>query len=227
MPGSPGDRPIPSLTVGRVGERELLARIRARVPPAPPWVLVGIGDDAAVVEPERNRLDVLTTDALVEGVHFDRRLSTPGDIGWRAVAVNLSDLAAMGAAPRAALLSLALPADLPLTDLDELISGVLAAAAAHSLTLVGGNITQSPGPLVVDVTATGSVHRRRMLTRNGARSGDELFVSGTVGAAAAGLAWLRGGRAGNAETAGLSACAETPRAAGSAGRPEPGSHGVR
>src|ERR1700704_6868074 len=102
-------------TVGSLTERELIARIRGHLPPAPAWLLVGIGDDAAVVEPERNRVEVLTVDALIEGIHFERAFVPPDAIGHRALAVNLSDLAAMGAAPRLALLSMALPAALPLT----------------------------------------------------------------------------------------------------------------
>jgi thiamine-monophosphate kinase len=97
-------------TVGSVTERDLIARIRGGLPPAPEWLLVGIGDDAAVVEPARNRVEVLTVDALVEGIHFDRAFVPPDAIGHRSLAVNLSDLAAMGAAPRLALLSMALPA---------------------------------------------------------------------------------------------------------------------
>ena len=90
-------------TVADIGERALIERIRLRIPAAPNFVVVGIGDDAAVVEPERNRLEVLTTDCQVEGVHFDQTFVGPADIGHRALAVNLSDLAAMGAAPRVAL----------------------------------------------------------------------------------------------------------------------------
>ena len=90
------------------GERDLIAAIRARVT-TPPWLAVGIGDDAAVVKPERGALEILTTDALVESIHFDRRLSSPADIGWKALAVNLSDIAAMGGTPRLALLSLGIP----------------------------------------------------------------------------------------------------------------------
>src|SRR5262245_64855557 len=104
------------MTISGWSERDLIARIRARLPPPPPWLIVGIGDDAAVVEPERNRVDVLSVDALVEGIHFDRAFVPPDAIGRRAVAVNLSDLAAMGAAPRLALVSMALPATLPLAD---------------------------------------------------------------------------------------------------------------
>jgi thiamine-monophosphate kinase len=102
--------------------------------------------------------------------------------------VNLSDLAAMGAAPRAALLSLMLPAAWPVTHLDLLLDGMLALADRARITLVGGNITRSPGPLIVDVTVTGSVHRRRILTRAGARAGDDLYVTGSIGGSAAGFA---------------------------------------
>ena len=152
-----------------------------------PGCLVGIGDDAAVVEPERNRVEVLTVDAIVEGVHFDRAFVPPDAIGHRALAVNLSDLAAMGAAPRLALLSMALPATLPLADFDGVVAGLAALAAAHRLHLAGGNLTRSPGPLIIDVTLVGTVKRRQALTRGGARPGDDLYVSGTIGAAAAGL----------------------------------------
>ena len=178
-------------SVGSLGEHALIALIRDRVPPAPPWVRVGLGDDAAVVETERRRLEVVTTDALVEGVHFDRTFTPPSAIGHRALAVNLSDVAAMGATPRYVLLSLILPAALPVEDLTALLDGLLALAARHGVPLVGGNITRSPGPLIVDITATGTVHERCVLTRAGARPGDEVWVSGQIGSAAAGLAALQ------------------------------------
>ncbi len=182
-----------TLPVSGLGERGLIERIRRRLPPAPPALVVGIGDDAAVAEGDRGALQVLTTDALVEGVHFDRRFSTPADIGYKALAVNISDIAAMGAVPRFALLSLMLPAATPVGDVDQLIEGFLEIAGPARVALVGGNITRSPGPLVVDVTVVGSVKPRKMLTRDGGRAGDALYVSGTIGAAAAGLAWLRAG----------------------------------
>jgi len=178
-------------TVADFTEAGLIARIHERLPPAPAWMVVGIGDDAAVVEPERNRLEVLSVDALVEGVHFDRAFTPPAAVGHRALAVNLSDLAAMGAAPRLALLSLALPAALPIADFDQMISGLTALAAGHHVHVAGGNLTRSPGPLMIDVTVVGTVKRRQALTRGGARPGDELWVTGTIGAAAAGLEMLR------------------------------------
>jgi thiamine-monophosphate kinase len=176
----------PSVTVGDVSERDLIARIERRLPPHPDWVLIGIGDDAAVVEPERNRVEVLTVDALVEGVHFDRAFVPPDAIGHRALAVNLSDLAAMGAAPRLALVSMALPATLLLADFESLVDGMVSLAARARVAVVGGNLTRSTGPLVIDITAIGSVKRRQALVRGGARPGDELYVSGTIGSALAG-----------------------------------------
>jgi thiamine-monophosphate kinase len=177
-------------TVADVGEHALIARIRQRIPPSPAFVIVGIGDDAAVIEPERNLLEVLTTDSQVEGVHFDQTFVGAADIGHKALAVNLSDLAAMGAAPRVALLSLVLPPGMPVASVDALVDGLTALAARARISIVGGNIARSPGPLIVDVTATGSVHRRRVLTRAGGRAGDDLYVTGTLGGAAAGLRML-------------------------------------
>ena len=159
----------------------------------PPWVDVGPGDDAAVIRPVRGSLEVLTTDALVDGIHFDLRFVPPDAVGHRALAVNLSDVAAMGAEPRAALLSLLLPDDLDVGTIDGILDGMLALAARYRVALVGGNITRTTGPLAIDVTATGSVRPRRVLTRAGARPGDDVYVSGTVGSAAAGLALLRAG----------------------------------
>ena len=180
-----------SRPLASIGERALIQRIRDRFP-APAGILdIGIGDDAAVISGLRNELQVLTTDALVEGVHFDRRFSSLADVGYKALAVNVSDVAAMGGTPRLALLSLILPAALSVADVDALLDGFAEMAAEAGVTLAGGNVTTSPGPLVVDVTAVGSVRRRRILTRGGGKPGDLLYVTGSVGAAAAGLGWLR------------------------------------
>lgn len=178
-------------TVGQTGERALIARLRERLPSSPADVIVGVGDDAAVVEPPRGALEVMTTDTLVEGVHFDRRFCSPTDIGHRALAVNVSDLAAMGATPRLALLSMGLPDDLPLEAFDGLVGGFLDACARERVTLVGGNLTRTSGPWFIDVTAVGVARRRRVLTRSGGRVGDELYVTGSLGGARAGLAWLQ------------------------------------
>jgi len=179
------------MTVSDLTEAELIERVRSRLRPAPAWMVVGIGDDAAVVEPERNRLEVLSVDALVEGVHFDRAFTPPAAIGHRALAVNLSDLAAMGATPRLALLSLALPDALEVEDFDAFIGGLAALAERAGVSVAGGNLTKSPGPLMIDVTVAGTVKRRGPLLRSGARPGDDFYVTGTIGGAAAGLQILR------------------------------------
>jgi thiamine-monophosphate kinase len=179
------------MRVSDLSEAELIARIQSRLQPPPDWLLVGIGDDAAVVAPARGRLEVLTVDALVEGIHFDRAVMPPDAIGHRALAVNLSDLAAMGATPRLALLSLGLPEGLSCGEFDGIVGGLAALAARHRIHVIGGNLTRSPGPLLVDVTVTGTVKPRCVLTRAGARPGDEVYVTGTLGAAGAGLRMLR------------------------------------
>jgi thiamine-monophosphate kinase len=172
------------------GEHELLERLRHLVRQPPPWVQLGIGDDAAILEPDRGALTAVSTDALIEDVHFRRTWSSPRSIGHKALAVALSDLAAMGAAPRASLLSLALPPGFAATEFDELLDGFAAQTATSGAALVGGNIARSPGPLVVDVTVIGAVRRRRWLGRAGGQPGDELWVTGELGGAAAGLAML-------------------------------------
>jgi thiamine-monophosphate kinase len=161
--------------------------------PPPPHVVIGIGHDAAALRPDRGALTVLSTDSLIEGVHFRRAWVAPEAIGYKALAVNLSDLGAMGATPRAALLSLALPPALPVAEFDELIRGFLSLAGTARMALIGGNISSSPGPLVIDTTVVGSGHPRKLLTRRGATPGDELYLTGVVGGAAAGLGWLAAG----------------------------------
>jgi thiamine-monophosphate kinase len=173
------------------GERDLIARIRARLPADPSWVHVGIGDDAAVLDPERNVLEVLTTDTMVEGVHWDSRFCSPADVGHKALAVNLSDLASMGAQPRAALLSLSVGPRWAETDADAFTDTLARLAHEQKVSLVGGNVTSTPGPATITVTLTGTVRKRRVLTRSAARPGDELYVTGTIGAARAGLLWLQ------------------------------------
>jgi thiamine-monophosphate kinase len=197
------------------GERALIERIRQRLPPPPPSLFVGPGDDAAVITPTRGALQVLTTDAIVEGIHFDRRLSSLADIGYKALAVNLSDVAAMGARPEFALLSFILPGALTLDDIDALLDGLLEMASSSRVAIAGGNISRSPGPLVVDVTATGSVRPRRILTRAGGRAGDALYVTGSIGTAAAGLGWLRDSATAAATRDDMAACVARHR------RPEP------
>lgn len=181
------------MTVGERGEHALIEWLRRHLPAPGPDVLVGIGDDAAVLRAPRGAFLVQTTDALVDGVHVSTRFMTPEAIGRRAVAVNLSDLAAMGARPSWLLLSLVLPDTFAVAAFEALVSGAGDAAHAAGATIVGGNITRTTGPLVVDVAATGHVRPRRLLRRSTARAGDELWLTGAIGGAAAGLAMLSAG----------------------------------
>jgi len=151
-------------------------------------VVLGVGDDAALLDvPEGHEL-VAATDTIVAGVHFPEDCPARA-IGHRALAVNLSDLAAMGAEPRWALLALTLPAEDPRW-LEQFSAGFHALAARSGSALVGGDTTR--GPLAITVTALGSVPRGTALRRDGARAGDALCVSGTLGDAAAGLGLFRG-----------------------------------
>jgi len=167
------------------GEFDLIARIRARVATRADVVL-GIGDDAALLAPPPGRQLVVTADTLNDGVHFPRGTS-PADVGWKALAVNLSDLASMGAEPAWCTLSLSLPQSDPAW-IDGFLDGFLDLAEQHGIALVGGDTTR--GPLSIAVTAMGLVEPGRALRRDGARVGDEVWVTGTLGDAAGGLALL-------------------------------------
>lgn len=174
-----------------MSEFALIDALRARMDVVRRDVALGIGDDAALLEPVAGQQLVACTDTLVAGVHFLQQ-TAPADLGWKSLAVNLSDLAAMGAEPAWALLALTLPQD----DADFVAGfadGFAALARAHGVALVGGDTTQ--GPLSITVTALGWVPAGEGLTRSGAQAGDAVCVTGTLGDAAAALALLRDGTA--------------------------------
>lgn len=163
-----------------------------------PGVLVGPGDDAAVLLPTPGQQLVMTLDTLVAGRHFPDDFS-PFDIGWRSLAVNLSDLAAMGAQPRWCLLSLCMPS-VDEAWLQGFCEGFYALAEQSGIVLVGGDTVRGPrGPLQISVQATGEVAAGRAMLRSGARPGDRIFIGGVPGEAALGLrAWQAGVRDGDA-----------------------------
>ena len=165
-----------------MSEFELIDRIRARAPHRDD-VILGIGDDAAVLQVPAGKQLVVATDTLNAGVHFPID-TAPADIGWKSLAVNISDLAAMGAQPAWCMLSLSLPHS-DMAWLDAFLDGFLALAAQHDVALVGGDTTR--GPLSICVTVHGWVEPGRVLRRDAAQVGDDIWVSGALGDAAGAL----------------------------------------
>src|SRR3989442_4965576 len=172
-------------TVTGFTEDELLATIRRLLSGEAAGVRVGPGDDAAVVDMGLQSA-VLTADMLVEGVHFDRSTISARDLGYKAVVVNVSDVAAMGGSPRYGLVSLGLPADVEAAWVVELYGGIRDAAGEYAMSVVGGD-TSRADRVVVSVALTGEVPRNGAVTRAGARPGDRIVVTGSLGAAAGGL----------------------------------------
>jgi thiamine-monophosphate kinase len=198
-------------TLGRLGEFGLISKVALgrRQPPA---TLLGPGDDAALVAAPDGRV-VASTDVLVESVHFRLDWSTPEQVGRRAAAANMADVAAMGAVPTALLVGLACPADTPVATLQGLADGLWAEATPLDVGVVGGDVTSS-AQLMVAVTALGSLEGRPPVTRAGARPGDVVAVRGRLGWAAAGLAVLKRGFRSPAAVVGAHRVPEPPYAAG-------------
>ncbi|HUB09737.1 MAG TPA: thiamine-phosphate kinase [Myxococcales bacterium] len=195
-------------------EFALIDRFTRHFPRRGRGLVLGPGDDCAVLRPSPGHELCATTDAVVEGVHFDRRF-TMEDVGHKALAVNLSDLAAMGAVPRWFLVALELRAGVAPSVLDGLARGMAPLARAHGCTLAGGNLSRGRA-LAVTITALGELPAGTALRRDGLRPGDVLAVTGTLGAAALGRKDLRAGRRTSAARAQLR---PTPRlAAGRAAR---------
>lgn len=180
-----GDRTVG--TLGEAGEGWVIGAAAARSMNVPDGA-IGIGDDAARV-PIAGGAVITTVDLLVEGVHFRRETILAPDLGWKSLAVNLSDVAAMGGEPKAVLVALALPKDLEMGFVTGFYAGLAELAAQHGVWIAGGDTTGSTGPIVVSITAMGEPGPRT-LTRDAARAGDVLFVTGTPGRSAAGLLML-------------------------------------
>ncbi len=156
---------------------------------ASPDLLIGIGDDAAVWK-ENHRAQVGTTDMLVQGVHFTLETISWQDLGWKSLAVNISDVAAMGGLPTYAMISLGLPADTLVEDIADLYRGMARICRQFNTTIVGGNLTETP-VVIISPTVIGTVERDRILTRSAARPGDKIAVTGCLGASSAGLKIMR------------------------------------
>ncbi len=177
-----------------LSEKLLIERIRRAAAQHGQRVGEGIGDDCAVLPIPRGHELLVTTDFSLEDVHFRREWHPPDSVGHRCLARGLSDIAAMGGIPRAAFLSLALPAELRQSWVDKFIAGLLKLASRYSVSLAGGDTAQSPDGVLADIIVLGSVPVGKAVLRSGARPGDFIYVTGTLGSAVATLNQLRDGR---------------------------------
>jgi thiamine-monophosphate kinase len=171
-----------------VTEDEIVAgieRLLSQSGPMPRRVVLGIGDDAAIWQPSRSHRSVISSDMLVENVHFSRETMSLQDAGWRSMVANLSDLAAMGARPVLATVALGVPTDNAAADALELYRGIADAAHRYSIAVVGGDLTSSPA-IAISIAVVGEVRPGNEKTRAGGRPGDVLAVTGELGAARAG-----------------------------------------
>ncbi|MFZ4739426.1 MAG: thiamine-phosphate kinase [Bradymonadia bacterium] len=185
---TPGAAPVD--TLGQYGESALIAAIRERFGEVQP-LDVGIGDDGAVFHHPQPMIAV--ADAMMEGVHFDRTWSPAEAVGRKLVAVNVSDIAAMGGVPTYALFTASLPRDLPWTWVLSLLDGVAAEATRANMTVCGGDVTGSPGPVSLSLSVLGRLVSEKPLLRRSARVGQSVYVTGTLGGSALGLAALQTG----------------------------------
>ena len=175
-------------------EKALIARIRQAARQRIGSVVVGIGDDAAVLRIPAGHEVLVTTDFSLEGVHFRREWHPPEVVGWRCLTRGLSDVAAMGGEPLAAFLSLALPRKLPQRWVDRFMDGLLSLASKFKVSLAGGDTAQSPDGILADIMVVGSVPRGKTVTRSGAKPGDSVYVSGELGGGSAALEEFYAGR---------------------------------
>ncbi len=181
------------MKISDLGEFGLIGRIKKLALRKPSSAPVGIGDDAAALKLSASHILLATTDLLIEGVHFDLAYTDFSSLGWKAAAVNLSDIAAMGGVPRYCLTALGIPAGVSVEQVLEFYRGFNALLRAHAATLAGGDTCSSGRGLFISVTALGEVEPKRIITRAGAKPGDRIYVTGTLGDSAAGLELLRSG----------------------------------
>ncbi len=175
-------------TVSDIGEFGLIDRIQKMLPEVEHRdVIVGIGDDTAVIRVDENRALLITCDIQVEDQHFRLKNISPYQLGRRAMAVNLSDIAAMGGKPTFALVSLGFPKSFPLSDFEDLIKGMRDQLSEFSAVIIGGNLSNTESKMVIDLTLMGDVVHSQFLTRGGAKPGDRIFVTGNLGVSGVGF----------------------------------------
>ncbi len=172
-------------SIAELGEFGLIKQLSKRVK-ASPHVLKGIGDDAAVIANMPDCVILATCDAQAQDIHFRLEKIDPVNLGWRAMAVNISDIAAMGGKPWFALISLLAPAETDVALLDNIYIGLQACAETYGAAIAGGNVSRIPNSLIIDITLVGMADAGALLLRSGAKAGDSICVTGTVGLSAIG-----------------------------------------
>ena len=188
MSGKGLDRIQAEGSIARLGEFVLIERIRGILGrEEDDRIVLGIGDDTAALRLGTDKVLLVTCDTQIEDTHFRRSDISSYELGRRAMAVNLSDIASMGGTPTFALVSLGLPRELPLADFDDLFRGMRDQLAEFSGTIIGGNLAHTSEKMLVDITILGEVAPGNLLTRGGARPGDAVYVTGTLGSSAAGM----------------------------------------
>lgn len=181
----------PTTPIRQLGEFGLIDRIHSLLgSPTSPELIIGIGDDCAVFEAGNDRVWLATCDMQMQNVHFKTDYASWFEIGRKAMAVNISDIAAMGGTPQFAFSSLGLPDNIPTGDFDDLIRGLRDMASECGTIIAGGNLCRSEANVVIDLFVVGTASKSHILTRSGAKAGDRIFVTGVVGAAATGLRLL-------------------------------------
>ncbi|MFC1712964.1 thiamine-phosphate kinase [Candidatus Poribacteria bacterium] len=173
-----------------IGEFDLIKRMSAGLESTGRPVIAGIGDDSAVLPAAEGTLQLVTTDMLVENVHFRLDFAEPFQIGWRSLAVNISDIAAMGGEPTYAFVSIGLPRETTVEFVDELYSGMQKIATEYSVDIVGGDTVSAP-QIVINIALLGEVEAENLLLRSGAKEGDALAITGNLGGSEAGLTILK------------------------------------
>ena len=178
------------MKIDQLGEFGLIERIRGALPGPGPNVLVGIGDDVAVLKSSAESVWLATCDVQVEGAHFLRDAIAPRSLGRKSLAINLSDIASAGGVPRYALVSLGLPGGLEVDFIDELYAGLREEGSEFGVDIVGGNISLSRLGIFIDIFLIGEAVRENVVLRSSAAVGDRIMVTGSLGDAAAGVALL-------------------------------------
>jgi len=180
-----------SETLEELGEFGLIERIAGLFEPASEEEFTGIGDDCAVLRNDSGRSILITTDMLLQGRHFRREWSSAGDLGYKSLAVNLSDISAMGGTPRYALLSIGLPSDIAPAWLDDFLNETRRLCETHGVKLIGGDTSKSSS-LIISYTVLGFIEDEKILWRSAAKAGDKIGLIGKIGESGAGLRLLEG-----------------------------------